>query len=163
MAVGLAAFVAASHVEAAVAAAAAHSLVVGAIAGGVGLVAAAWALRVARRPARALLLAGAAGAATLAALWLWTRTLGVPLSGGARAPVGVLDAITAFDELLLAGYAIAAARSHGQAAARDRFPLTGCVAISLSFVALAVGCAPPSQAAAGSGDAQAPAFICHLY
>jgi len=159
MAVGLAVFVAASHLEAAVAVAA-RAPAVGAITAAVAVAAAAWALRIARRPSRALLLAGAAGAASLAALWLWTRTIGVPLSGGARAPVGVLDAITAFDELLLAGFALAAARALGRPAG-DRFPLLGCVAISLSFIALAMGCAPPAPAA--GSHAAAPAYVCHLY
>lgn len=164
MAVGLAAFVAASHLEAA-AGALAHSPAVAAIVAAVGFAAAAWALRAARRPSRATLLAGAAAALALAALWVWTRTMGVPLDGSAaRAPAGVLDAITALDEVLLAGFAISAARSLG-GPARDRFPVAGCVAISLSFVALAMGCTPaaPDAADAAAPHARAPAYICHLY
>jgi hypothetical protein len=40
--------------------------------------AALWALRIARRPTRRLLLAGAAGAGALAVLWLSTRSVGLP-------------------------------------------------------------------------------------
>ncbi len=164
MAVGLAAFVAASHLEAAVAAVA-LSPVIAAIAAAVALLAGAWTVRVARRPSRALLLAGAAGAASLAALWVATRTLGVPFDGSpARAPVGVLDAITALDELLLAGFALAAARPRRRPAG-DRFPPLGCVAISLSFIALAMGCGPsqPSAVASAGSDAPGASLICHLY
>jgi hypothetical protein len=164
MAVGLAAFVAASHLEAGVAAVA-RSPAIAAVAAALAVAAGTWALRAARRPSRASLLAGAGGALTLVALWVWTRTVGVPLDGsGVRAPVGVLDALTAFDELLLAWFAISAARSLGRPAG-DRFPVLGCAAISLSFIALAMGCSPSQSAAASSaaGDAGGAPLICHLY
>ena len=152
--VGLGAFVAASHAESAVSAFAA-SPAIGLGLCAVALAAGVWSVRVARRPARGLLSLGAAGALALVALWVATRT-----AGGAA--VGVLDAVTAFDELLLAWVAIGIARGRPRA---ERWPLAGCVAISLSFMALAMGCAPPAvPAAAGSdGAARGPAAICHLY
>jgi hypothetical protein len=162
LAIGLAAFVAASHLEAGVAAVAV-SPAIGAVGALVAAGAGAWALRAARRPSRRTLLAGAAAALALVALWAWTRTVGVPLDGSrGRAPIGVLDALTAFDELLLAWFAIRAARlaSRGRAGS-DRWPLLGCLAISLSFIALAMGCAP-SRSATEARAAASP-LVCHLY
>ncbi len=167
VAVGLAAFVAASHLEAAVGAFAysprlSLALVL------VGLASAGWAVRVARRPAPGVLLAGAGVSLALVALWIWTRAVGLPLHGMTRAPVGVLDALTAFDELLLAGFAATAARAARRAprAPRERWPLIGVVAISLSFVALAMGCEPstaPAASVAGGGATPSTSLICHLY
>jgi hypothetical protein len=162
IAIGLAAFVAASHLEAAVSAMP-HSPAVGVAVGAIAVAAAAWAVRVARRPSRALLLSGAAGAAALVALWLWTRTVGVPgLGGGEPAPVGVLDALSALDALLLAAFAIGAARSAGRPPS-ERWPVIGCVAISVSFIALAMGCEPAPTASASAPPDPAAAFVCHLY
>jgi hypothetical protein len=156
--VGLAGFVAASHLEAAVGAFS-YSPVTGVAVAAFGLVAAGWTVRVARRPTRGALLAGAGGALALVALWIWTRAAGVPFADG-RAPVGVLDTVTAFDELLLAWLALAAARARGSA--RERWPLLASVAISLSFIVLAMGCDPARTAAAAPGGSS-PALICHLY
>jgi len=160
---GLAAFVAASHVEAAVGALP-YSPALSAGLAVAGVAAAGWAVRVARRPSRGVLRAGAAAALALVALWAWTRTIGVPFGAG-RAPVGVLDAATAFDELLLAAFALAAARSgrsrRAGRASGELAPMLGAVAISLSFIVLAMGCDPARTAAADS--AQAPELICHLY
>jgi hypothetical protein len=164
MAIGIATFVAASHLEAGVAAVA-HNPAIGGIAVTIAGGAGAWAARAFRRPSRATLLAGAAAALALVALWVWTRAVDVPLDGSrGRAPVGVLDALTAFDELLLAWFALSAARSRGRSGS-DRWPVLGCLAISLSFIALAMGCAPSRSPAAGSGGTNATgvALICHLY
>lgn len=166
VAVGLGACIAASHLEAAVGAFAISPLLSLALAG-VGLGAAGWAVRSARQPSAGVLLCGAAAALALVALWVWTRAIGLPLDGMGRAPVGVLDALTALDELLLAAFAVSAARtSRTRGAPRERWPLLGCLAISLSFIVLAMGCEPPDAPAAGaSGGVASPgtALICHLY
>ena len=150
VAVGLGAFVSASHLQtaaSAVGASPAIALVLCAMA----LAAGAWSVCVARRPTRALLALGAAGALALVALWVLTRTAG-------GAPVGVLDALTALDELLLAGFALAAARRRPP----ERWPVAGMVAISLSFMALAMGCEPPAPPDSRAAGRPASA-ICHLY
>ena len=161
--IGLAAFVVASHLEAAVSAFP-HSAALGAVLTAIATAAAVWTVRVARRPSRATLIAGATGAAALFVLWAYTRTVGVPTSGGPRAPVGILDTLTAFDELLLAGFALAALSP--QRIPREAWPLLGSVAISASFIALAMGCEPPQVPASGPGSANSVAtmaVICHLY
>jgi hypothetical protein len=150
VAVGLGVFVAAAHLQAAVSAFGA-SPPIALVLCAVGLGAAAWSLRVALRPTRALLALGAAGATALVGLWIVTRTAG-------GAPVGVLDALTALDELLLAGFALAAARERPG----ERWPPAGMAAISLSFMALAMGCEPPAAPAAQDGG-RTPSAICHLY
>lgn len=160
VAAGLAAFVAASHLEAAVGAFASSPGLSAALVG-VGLAAAGWAVRIAHRPSTGVLLLGAGAALALVAVWVWTRAIGLPLDGMRRAPVGVLDALTAFDELLLAGFAVAGARG-SRRASRERWPLLGSAAISLSFIALAMGCEPSTAPAAG-GAPQSAALICHLY
>jgi hypothetical protein len=166
VAVGLGACVAASHFESAVEAFAVSPSLSAALAT-VGLAAAAWAVRSARRPSPGVLLGGAAAALALVALWLLTRAIGLPLDGTRRAPVGVLDALTAVDELLLAGFAVAAARSSRRRhPPRERWPLLGCVAISLSCVVLAMGCEPPDAPAAGASAVVASPsreLLCHLY
>jgi hypothetical protein len=58
-----------------------------------------WPVLAVMRPGRCLLLAGAAGNLAVAGLWLWTRTVGIPL-GPER---GVVEAVTPVD--LLAGLA----------------------------------------------------------
>ena len=158
--VGLAGFVAASHLEAAVGAFS-YSPAMGAARR--RLRARRGALGGARRAAADAgqrCWPGAAGAVALVALWAWTRAVGVPFADAQRAPVGVLDAVTAFDELLLAWLALAAARAPGPA--RERWPLLASVAISLSFIVLAMGCDPARTAVAAPGGSS-PALICHLY
>ena len=167
--VGLALFVVASRLEAAVGAFAifdedpASSAFVGALQVALAALVGLWAARVARAPSRRLLGAGATGASALAALWIATRTIGV----GGPAPVGILDALTALDELLLAAFALAAGSSYN--AARRRRPpwegwsAIGSIAISLSFVALAMGCEPSSAPVAGGGPGAVTPLVCHLY
>jgi hypothetical protein len=162
--IGLAAAVAVSHIEAAVGAFAGGSPALAAALVAVAAAAGLWTVRVARRPARSTLLAGAAGAAALVAMWATTRTIGVPLGLAERAPVGVLDALTALDELLLTGFAITAADV--QRGLRERWSAVGSIAISLSFIALATGCGPavaPTTASAGASPSAAVALLCHLY
>ena len=158
--VGLAAFVAASHLEAAIGALAlrpglgvALILVALVTAGG----RCAWPVR--RRgarwsPARSVpqrsLCCGRGRAA-------WASRS--PPRG--RAPVGVLDALTAFDELLLAGFAFAAAARSRAVPPRSGWQVPAFAAISVSFMALAMGCEPSPSVAAGVP--QSRALICHLY
>jgi hypothetical protein len=149
--VGLALFVVAARLEAAVGAFAASSPSVGAVQLAVAVLVGLAAARVARSPRRRALRAGAAGAGVLAAVWIALRASG-------QAPVGLLDAMTALDELLLALFALAASRGRGTC--REGWSLLASVAISLSFVVLAMGCEP---AVAPASDADGPApLICHL-
>ena len=64
----------------------------------------AWAFAVCRRPSRALLRAGAAGSLLVAALWLMSRTTGLPLGPERWEPesVGPFDLLATADEILLA-------------------------------------------------------------
>jgi hypothetical protein len=67
---------------------------------------AAWALAVILRPSRRLLIWGAVGNGIVVAVWLITRTLGVPLGpeAGSTEAVGFVDAAaTVFEVLLVAG------------------------------------------------------------
>jgi hypothetical protein len=153
--VGLALFVVASRLEAAVGAFVASSPSVGALQLAAAALVGLWAGRVARSPSRHLLRSGAVGACLLVAAWTATRTIGL---AGPAAPVGLLDAMTALDELLLAAFALAAAGTRG--ARWDGWSALGSVAISLSFVALAMGCEPAAAPAAGGGVAP---LVCHLY
>jgi hypothetical protein len=60
------------------------------------------------RPARVLLAIGAVGNLTVALLWLFTRTVEIPLgpAAGAREPFGVLDVTCSSLEFLLAAAAL---------------------------------------------------------
>ena len=64
----------------------------------------AWGVAVYRRPDRRLLIAGAVGSLAIVALWILSRTTGVPIGPQAWQPerVGVLDAICSADEAVLA-------------------------------------------------------------
>jgi hypothetical protein len=63
----------------------------------------------------AALIAGAAGSATVVALWTVTRTTGLPFGPEAGHPesAGVLDVVTSADELLLAACAVALMHDRG--------------------------------------------------
>jgi hypothetical protein len=161
--VGLALFVVASRLEAAVGAFSASAAPVGALQLGLAALVGLWAARAARAPSRRLLRVGAAGACALAALWIVTRTV----DAGGPAPVGVLDALTALDELLLAAFAVAATFD-GDPAGRQRrrwegWSAGGSIAISLSFVALAMGCEPAAAPASGGRPSGVTPLVCHLY
>jgi len=62
-----------------------------------------WAVAVVRRPGARVLLFGLVGQGALVGLWLWTRTIGVPVgaAAGQREPVGVLDATSVVFELVI--------------------------------------------------------------
>jgi hypothetical protein len=70
-----------------------------------------WAVWILFAPSRALYLAGAAGNAAIAAMWIVTRTAGIPLAGAdEREAVQFADAlVTGFEVLLVLG-ALALAR-----------------------------------------------------
>lgn len=158
---GLAAFVAASHLETAVeafGASPAVSLILVAIAAG----SARWAVQAARRPTRRTLATGAAGAIALLALWVCTRTIGLPFGLAEPVRIGALDAVTAADELLLACFALAAMRAPSSPG--QRWSAIGGAAISISFIALAMGCssAQPAQASPTAHGVPVTA-LCHLY
>ena len=55
------------------------------------------------RTAALVLLFGLVGQGALVGLWLWTRTIGVPVgaAAGQREPVGVLDATSVVFELVI--------------------------------------------------------------
>lgn len=155
--VGLALFVVASRLEAAVGAFVASSEPIGALQLAVAALVGVWAARVALAPSRRLLVAGAAGACALVALWIVTRAAGVL----GPAPVGVLDALTALDELLLAAFALGAAAR--RARRWEGGSAVGSIAISLSFVALAMGCEPAAAPASDGGPSGVTPLVCHLY
>jgi hypothetical protein len=69
----------------------------------------AWGAALYRRPGRRLLLAGALGSLAVAALWVVSRTSGLPLGPEAWEPesVGLVDATATAAELVLAAIALA--------------------------------------------------------
>ena len=71
---------------------------------GVGLLQLAWAVLVLARPSSGLYLAGAAGNALVAAMWVVSRTAGLPLGPEAGAPeaVGIADTVTSVYQIVLA-------------------------------------------------------------
>jgi len=86
-----------------------------------GAAQAGWAFLMAARPTRALNLAGLVGNAAVVALWIVSRTLGVPVGPepGVAEPVGVLDALSSAFEVLIVIGTIALLRS-GQRASLER-------------------------------------------
>lgn len=170
-AVGLAAFIAAAHLEAAIDAAP-SSLWLSAGTATVAVLTGAWAWRMLRARSRWLLATGAAGALLLAGVWAYSRTLGLP-GAGFRAPVGPLDAMTALDELLLAVVALMLlGRRAGSAPRRPEKALVlfGYATASLSLMLLSMGCgigtvSAASAAAGGASGAGGHAFVlfCHLF
>jgi hypothetical protein len=64
----------------------------------------AWGVAIYRRPGRRLLIAGAVGSLMIAALWLASRTTGLPIgeTPWAPEPVGAIDVLATADEVLLA-------------------------------------------------------------
>lgn len=73
---------------------------------------AAWAAAVVWRPTQPLLVAGLLGNGGVAALWLVSRTVGVPFgeNGGGREVVGVADAVCTVVEVLVVFAVLAALR-----------------------------------------------------
>lgn len=159
IAAALAAFIALAHLEAAVQAAS-PSPALGAWLLGVALLVAGWAWA-AVRVGGAVVPAGMALFGILALVWIASRTVGVPGTGGLRAPVGPLDAVTCLDELLLAGVC---ARWAGGRSGNGTIAVTAYVALSVSFVMLSMGCGVGAAAAgqrAWAASHGAPLF-CHL-
>lgn len=159
---GLAGFIAISHVEAsieAVGSSLALSAVLLAVAAMVGL----WARWTARELGRAALLTGAVAFSLLAAIWVCSRTAGLPFGISPRAPVGVLDAATALDEVLLAA-AVLVIRASGRRSG-NLLSLVGFAAISASFMLMSMGCSVgTSRPASGALSAeQGVPLYCHLY
>jgi hypothetical protein len=64
----------------------------------------AWGILLYRSPTRRVLVAGAAMSLTVVALWLVSRSVGLPIgpAAGAPEPVGTLDSIVTADELVIA-------------------------------------------------------------
>ena len=78
------------------------------------------------RPSRRLLVAGALVNASTVAVWLVSRTVGLPIgpAAGAPEPVGVLDVLsTAAEVVLLVATAVAPAAALGSTQQRSRAPL----------------------------------------
>jgi hypothetical protein len=158
-AVALAGFVVAAHLEAAV-----QALPVSPALGGYLLAAAAgsggWAVWAWRQRGIAVW-AGIALFGSLAALWACSRTVGLPLGAGLRAPAGPLDGATFVDELLLVVVCVrwGLRRTGGGRTAAVSYAAV-CVSLMLLSMGCTVGQASVSQRAwaAGRGD---PLF-CHL-
>jgi hypothetical protein len=101
------------------------------------------------RPSRALLTAGAVSNVSIALLWLYTRTAGIPLgpASGQTEPFGALDTLASFFELVTAIGAFALLRSAVKPAGK---PSTWSPAVwvfaSLAIAAVTVAAvlAPPS-------------------
>lgn len=161
VAVGLAAFVAVSHLDAAIGAAP-YSGALAAVLGGVAALAGLWGWAVAHRPTRGMLLSGAALFAGLAAIWVCSRVGGLPFGLSPRAPVGVLDSMTAVDEVLLTLAALLLACTP---TVESLLPGLGYVAIAISLMVLTAGCnisiASPRQG--WLPGASAIQLYCHLY
>ncbi len=134
-AVALAAAVVAAHLEAAIQALPV-SLPLGLFLLGVAATVAGWATWSWRRAAGPPWV-GVPVFAGLAALWLLSRTVGLPFAGGLRAPVGPLDAATALNELLLVAVCIwwAAGRDGG-----TRMAGAGYLALCASVTMISMGC-----------------------
>ena len=92
-----------------------------------------WALAAFKRPSPAVLLAGVALNAGIAAVWVWSRTAGLPLGpeAGAAEAIGPLDVASTADELAVAVIAWMAWRS-----GRGRCPLTGSTAVEVLALGL---------------------------
>jgi hypothetical protein len=75
----------------------------------------AWGVALYRRPGTGVLRAGVAGSLAIVAVWLMSRTTGLPLGPSPWRPegVGTLDAIATADELVLALMAVLRLRGRG--------------------------------------------------
>ncbi|HYM57048.1 MAG TPA: hypothetical protein VES79_03715 [Solirubrobacteraceae bacterium] len=106
----------------------------------------AWGVALYRRPARGLLSAGAAVSLVVAAIWIVSRTSGLPLGPDAWAPepVGAIDSIASADEAVLALLVGFRLRS------RPTGPLLG--GVKRLATAAALGLIPLSSLALTVGD-----------
>jgi len=104
----------------------------------------AWAILVLLRPAPILLLAGLAGNLLVAAVWVFTRTAGLPIGPETGEPeaIGLADVVATAFELLLAAGAFAVIRPSGLAGRFPQFgrPVTnsavGLIVIALTAISL---------------------------
>jgi hypothetical protein len=101
-----------------------------------------WALLIYRRPDdRRWLMPAALGSLAVVAIWLYTRTVGLPIGpwAGRPEPFGVADISASVDELVLAVVIIAMLRPASLVAARMRW-LNGpnCVRIGSMLIALSL-------------------------
>jgi hypothetical protein len=137
----------------------------GAVLLGIAGLQAAW-LMAARRLRNGALLSGGALNVSLVSLWLVTRTVGLPIGTGGSQPVGVLDALCAFDSAALAALAWTLGRPSAQwpkwAAAQSRS-----VAIVLAVGSLAalhvLGASPQRASVTTAGEAgHRYHFFCQL-
>ena len=105
-----------------------------------------WGALVYRGASRRVLVAGAAGSAAVALLWLVTRTVGLPFGphAGSPEPVGVLDVLATLDEQVVVAIVLALVRFPRLrprvilAAARTG-PVVGMVLAMASLVSLTLG------------------------
>ncbi|HET7476752.1 MAG TPA: hypothetical protein VFJ97_12125 [Dermatophilaceae bacterium] len=115
-----------------------------------------WALFTWIRPDRNLLLLGATGALAVVALWLLTRTVGLPFGpdAGSAEPFGPADVIAAVFEVLAAVSALQAARQPltGRAVSSGRATAATAAAASLVLVGSGVAMAVPVGHATGDAE-----------
>lgn len=161
VALGLGAFIAAAHLESAVQAVS-SSWALALVLAAVAALVATWTWRLWRGGSVAVARAGAGLFGALAALWLASRTAGLPFGLAPRAPIGPLDALTALDEVLLVGLPLLLTRP--LAFLTRRGPGIGFIAMSASFVMLSMGC-QVGTSATGAQHLAGHAFTlyCHLF
>ncbi len=104
----------------------------------------AWGVALYRTRARGVLYVGAAMSLGVVALWIASRTTGLPIGPDPWKPeeVGALDAIATADEIVLALIAaLELKRTHGmfEAGVRRLAPVAGTVLVLLSSIALVAG------------------------
>jgi hypothetical protein len=110
-----------------------------------------WAAGLVRRPGRTWLLAGAAGSLMIVALWIVSRTAGVPLVFGGEGvePFGIADTVASLLELLVAAAAGLAAVLPDEAAGAPMAPAAaerataGAGALAFLLLVPALVTAPP--------------------
>jgi len=107
-----------------------------------------WAFGIYRRPDdRRWLMPAAVGSLAIVAIWLVTRTVGLPIGpwAGRAEPFGIADIAATIDELVLAAVIIAMLRPQGGVAARMRWlhgancVRLGSMLIALSLLAALIG------------------------
>lgn len=108
----------------------------------VGLLQLGWAVLVVARPSRGVYLAGAVGNVVVAAMWVVSRTAGLPLGpeAGEPEPVGITDTMATAYEVALAAGALALLRVTGPARPSARFTaaagVTTLAAVALTTLSL---------------------------
>ncbi|MGH2920023.1 MAG: hypothetical protein ACRDLS_15690 [Solirubrobacteraceae bacterium] len=95
-----------------------------------------WAIRVYRRPpGRRVLVAGAVGSLLIVAVWLVTRTVGVPVGpeAGDPEPAGAMDIMATLDQLVLAALVATVVAPEGWLGSRLRW-LAGGHAVRIAIM-----------------------------